>query len=166
MLRTKLSKLLSLPGEMVLPIIEEDIRRRLVLGGLVGAAAAFANCRALAQPSESDRTIISSDGIVRTTLESYVNDAGEDFRLVLTTYPPGVGLPPHHHPSVAHNYVLEGVAESQYHGEELKRFSAGHSYQDEAITPHQIFRNADRSASLKYLIAYTVKRGQPFLIIP
>ena len=150
----------------MLPKIEEDIRRRLVLGGLVGAAAAFANRRALADASTSDRTVISSEGIIRTTLESYINDAGEDFRLVLTTYPPTVGLPAHHHPSVAHNYILEGVAESQYLGEELKRFTAGDSYQDKAVTPHNIFRNGDSSSSLKYLIAYTVKKGQPFLIIP
>jgi quercetin dioxygenase-like cupin family protein len=162
----RLSKLLSLSGEMMLPRIEEDIRRRLVFGGLVGAAAAFASRRALAETSMSDRTVVSSEGIIRTTLESYVNDAGEDFRLVLTTYPPSVGLPPHHHPSVGHNYVLEGVAESQYLGEELKRFAAGHSYQDKATTPHTMFRNGDRSAPLKYLISYTVKKGQPFLIIP
>jgi quercetin dioxygenase-like cupin family protein len=166
MLRTRLSKLLSLSGEMMLPRIEEDISRRLVLGGLVGAATAFANRRALAETSTSDRTVVSSDGIIRTMLESYVNDAGEDFRLVLTTFPPAVGLPLHHHPSVAHNYVLEGVAESQYLGEELKRFIAGESYRDKAVTPHAIFRNGDRSAPLKYLIAYTVKKGQPFLIIP
>jgi quercetin dioxygenase-like cupin family protein len=166
MLRTRLSRLLSLSGEMMLPKIEEDIRRRLVLGGLAGAAAAFAGRRASAETVPSDRTVVSSDGIVRTTLESYVNDAGEDFRLVLTTYPPSVGLPPHHHPSVAHNYVLEGLAESQYVGEALKRFTAGHSYQDKAAIPHTIFRNGDRSTPLRYLIAYTVKKGQPFLIIP
>jgi quercetin dioxygenase-like cupin family protein len=166
MVRLRLSKLLSLAGEMMLPRIEEDIRRRLVLGGLLGAAAALANCRSLAATPASGRTVVSPDGIIRTTLESYVNDAGEDFRLVLTTYPPAVGLPPHHHPAVAHNYILEGVAESQYVGEELKRFTAGQSYQDKAVAPHTIFRNGDRSAPLKYLIAYTVKKGLPFLIIP
>jgi quercetin dioxygenase-like cupin family protein len=166
----RLSKLLSLAGEMMLPRIEEDIRRRLVLGGLLGAAAALADRAALrpalAASPASGPTVVSPDGIIRATLESYVNDAGEDFRLVLTTYPPAVGLPAHHHPAVAHNYILEGVAESQYVGEELKRFTPGQSYQDKAVAPHTIFRNGDRSAPLKYLIAYTVKKGQPFLIIP
>jgi hypothetical protein len=32
MLRTRFSKFLRLPGEMMRPKIEEDIRRRLVLG--------------------------------------------------------------------------------------------------------------------------------------
>jgi quercetin dioxygenase-like cupin family protein len=164
---TKLSRLLSLAAETVLPKIEQDLRRRLVLGGMAGAAAsAFAARGSLAETAMPDRTITSSEGIVRTTLENYVNDNGEEFRLVLITYPPGIGLPVHHHPSVAHNYVLEGVVESQYEGEELKRFVAGESYQDKANVSHTVFRNADRKSPLKYLIAYTVKEGQPFLLIP
>jgi len=43
---------------------------------------------------------------------------------------------------------------------------AGESYQDKAFTKHLIFRNADQHTSLKYLIAYTVKKDEPFLIIP
>jgi quercetin dioxygenase-like cupin family protein len=162
----KISRLLSLSAEAMLPKIECDLRRRLVLGGMLGAASAFAARGSLAQTSMPDRTIVSSDGILRTTLENYTNDNGEDFRLVLTTYPPGVGLPSHHHPSVAHNYVLEGVAESQYEGEELKRFVAGQSYLDKAQVTHAVFRNADRASPLRYLIAYTVKKGQSFLLIP
>jgi quercetin dioxygenase-like cupin family protein len=109
------------------------------------------------------------EGVVKFDIHSgrwILGWGGEDFRLILTTYPPGVGLPSHHHPSVAHNYVLEGVAESQYEGEELKRFTAGQSYQDKALVPHTISRNADRSSPLKYLIAYTVKKGRPFLLVP
>jgi quercetin dioxygenase-like cupin family protein len=162
----KISRLLSLSAEMVLPKIEQDLRRRLVLGGMAGAAGLLAVRGSLAQTPMPDRTVISADGIVRTTLESYTNEDGEDFRLVLITYPPSVGLPSHHHPSVAHNYVLEGVAESQYEGEELKRFAAGESYRDRAQVAHTVFRNGDRTSPLKYLIAYTVKRGQSFLLIP
>jgi quercetin dioxygenase-like cupin family protein len=162
----KLTRLLSYGAAVMLPKIEQDVRRRLFLSGMLGAASAFAGRGSLAQTVPSGRTTISPDGIVRTTLESYTNENGEDFRLVLTTYPPGVGLPAHHHASVAHNYVLEGVAESQYEGEELKRFVAGQSYQDKAQTSHKIFRNGDRSAPLKYLIAYTVKDGEPFLLVP
>jgi quercetin dioxygenase-like cupin family protein len=162
----KLSRLLSLSAETVLPKIEQDLRRRLVLGGMAGAASLFAARGSLAQTMPSGRTVTSADGIVRTTLENYIDDDGEEFRLVLITYPPGIGLPVHHHPGVAHNYVLEGVAESQYEGEELKRFVAGQSYQDKANVPHTIFRNGDRTSPLKYLIAYTVKKGQSFLLIP
>ena len=157
---------LSLAAECALPKIEADLQRRLVLGGMLGAASLLAAKPLRAFAASPDRTIVSADGIVRTTLESYTNDAGEDFRLVLTTYPPGVGLPVHHHPSVAHNYILEGIAESQYAGEELFHFTSGQSYQDKASLKHMVFRNPDRTAPLKYLIAYSVKRGESFLMIP
>ncbi len=157
---------LSFAAEAAIPRIETDIRRRLFFAGMAGAACAFSSRPLLAQTASSHRTTISPDGIIRETLESYVNEAGEDFRLVLSTYPPGVGLPAHHHPSVGINYVLEGVAESQYIGEELRRFASGQSYQDKAGEQHTIFRNPDQTAVLKYLLVYAVKKGQPFLIIP
>lgn len=157
---------LSHLAEIALAKIETDIKRRLFLGGMLGAAFAFSSKPLSAQIKAPSDTIVSSDGISRTTLERYENSVGEEFRLVLTSYPPGVELPAHHHPSVAHNYILEGVAESQYAGEELMKFTAGESYQDKAEAPHTIFRNPDTSSPLKYLIAYTVKKGQPFLIIP
>jgi quercetin dioxygenase-like cupin family protein len=157
---------LSLAAECALAKIHADLQRRLVLGGMLGAASLLAARPLRTFAAGADRTVVSPDGIIRTTLESYVNDAGEEFRLVLTTYPPGAGLPLHHHPSVAHNYILEGVAESQYAGEELFRFTSGQSYQDKASVQHMVFRNPDRTAPLKYLIAYTVKKGAPYLIIP
>jgi len=65
------------------------------------------------------------------------------------------------------NFVIEGIAESQYADEATANlFTAGQSYQDKADIPHKIFRNPDRSSVLRYLIVYTVKRGQPFLIVP
>jgi quercetin dioxygenase-like cupin family protein len=157
---------LSFAAESAVPKIETDIRRRLVLAGMAGAACAFSSKPLLAKAASPDATIVSPDGIVRQTLESYVNEAGEDFRLVLVSYPPGVGLPAHHHPSVGHNYVLEGVAESQYAGEELKRLTSGQSYQDKADEQHTVFRNPDKTSALKYLLVYTVKKGRSFLIIP
>jgi len=157
---------LSHAAETAVPKIEADIKRRLFLGSMTGAAFAFSAAPLLAQIKTAGHTTVSPDGIVRTTLQNHINDAGEEFRMVLTTYPAGVGLPVHHHPSVAHNYILEGVAESQYWGEELQRFTAGESYQDKAEAQHTIFRNPDPNAPLKYLIVYTVKKGQPYLIIP
>lgn len=99
---------LSLAAECAIPKIETDIRRRLFLAGMAGAACAFSSRPLSVQAASANRTTTSPDGIIRETLESYVNEAGEDFRLVLTTYPPGVGAPSHHHPSVGLNYVLEG----------------------------------------------------------
>lgn len=157
---------LSFAAESAVPKIELDIRRRLLLAGMAGAACAFSARPLLAQTASPERTAVSPDGIIRETLQSYVNDAGEDFRMLLVTYPAGVGLPVHHHPSVGHNYVLEGVAESQYAGEALHRFTSGQSYQDKADEQHTIFRNPDQTSALKYLLVYTVKKGQSFLIIP
>jgi quercetin dioxygenase-like cupin family protein len=152
--------------QAVAPAIERDLTRRLCLAGLGGATFALSPTRLLAQAGETQPAVVTPDGISRTTLESYDNGAGEEFKLVLSVYPPGIGLPAHHHPGVGHNYILEGVAESQYEGESLQRFTAGQSYQDKALSSHLVFRNGDRAAPLKYLIAYIVKRGQPFLIIP
>jgi hypothetical protein len=115
-------------AETEVPRIEYDITRRLFLCGMAGAAAVFLSRPLQAQIAEPQKTIVTPDGIIRTTLQHYENGTGDEFKLVLTTYPPGVGLPLHHHPTVAHNYVLEGVAESQYEGESLMRFTAGDSY--------------------------------------
>ena len=157
---------LSHAAETELPRIEYDITRRLFLCGMAGAAAIFLSRPLQAQIAEPTKTIGTPDGIIRTILQNYESGTRDEFKLVLTTYPPGVGLPLHHHPTVAHNYVLEGVAETQYEGESLMRFAAGESYQDKAFTKHLIFRNGDQHAPLKYLLAYTVKKGEPFLIIP
>ena len=146
--------------------VEHDIKRRLFVAGMAGAVSVFAARPLLAQIADPNKTLITPDGITRTTLQNYTNDAGEEFKLVLVTYPPGVGLPVHHHPCVAHNYILEGLAESQYEGETLQRFKAGDSYQDKALAKHLIFRNGNKNAPLRYLISYTVNKGQPFLIIP
>jgi quercetin dioxygenase-like cupin family protein len=166
-MRDAMSVSLSHAAEEAAKRIELDLTRRLFLGGLAGSLSTFSKSSLAEQLSKEKPTTVSREGIIRTVIENYANDqTGEEFKLVLTTYPPGVGLPSHHHPSVAHNYVLDGFAESQYAGEELKVFKAGESYQDKGDTQHEIFRNPDRNALLKYLIAYTVKKGQSYLIIP
>ena len=45
--------------------------------------------------------------------------------LYLLSLPHGAAAPAHRHPGIGVGYVLEGVYESQYEGEELKRFPAG-----------------------------------------
>ena len=89
-----------------------------------------------------------------------------EFNLVLDTFPAGIVIPRHHHPSTGLNYVLEGVAESQYEGEPLRHLAAGDSFEDHAHIPHLMFRNPDPAKPVRILISYTVKRGMPFLIIP
>ena len=152
---------LSHAAETEVPRIEYDITRRLFLCGMAGATAFFLSRPLQAQIAEPEKTIVTPDGIIRTTLQNYESGTGDEFKLVLTTYPPGVGLPLHHHPTVAHNYVLEGVAESQYEGESLMRFAIGDSYQDKAFTKHLVFRNGDQRAPLKYLIGLCGKESWP-----
>jgi quercetin dioxygenase-like cupin family protein len=148
--------------------VQYDVRRRLFLMGLAGLAPLASASKSIAAAHKAfGSPITGPDGITRTTLEQHESASGDQFRMVLTEYPPGVGLPSHHHPSVAMNYILEGKAESQYADEDqIKLLSAGESYQDKAEVQHLIFRNPDRTAALKYLIVYTVRKGQPFLIVP
>ena len=157
---------ISRAAEPIVSKAGRDIKRRLFVAGMAGAAAAFSARPLLAQMMDPKSTVVTPDGITRTTLQNYANEAGEEFKLVLVTYPPGVGLLAHHHPCVAHNYILEGVAESQYEGEALRRFTAGDSYQDKPFAKHLIFRNGSKDTPLRYLLAYTVKKGQPFLVVP
>lgn len=158
---------LSLAAEEAAKRIESDLTRRLFIGGLAASAPIFATASLAGQLAAEKPTATSPSGITRTTLESYVNEqTGEEFRLVLASCPPGVGVPPHHHSAVGHNYVLEGIVETQYAGEELKILHAGESFQDHAGIQHTIYRNPDRNSPLRWLTAYTVKKGQPFLIVP
>ncbi len=158
---------LSLAAEEAAKRIESDLTRRLFIGGLAGSASIFATASLADQLAAAQPATASPNGITRTTLENYVNEqTGEEFRLVLATCPPGVGVPPHHHTAVGHNYVLEGVAESQYTGEDLKVLRTGETFQDHANIQHTIYRNPDRNSPLRWLTAYTVKKGQPFLIAP
>jgi quercetin dioxygenase-like cupin family protein len=159
---------LSQAAELALARIGPDLRRRLFLTGFAGLAALLIPDKVRAQSYKPfGSPVTGPDGITRTTLEQYETASGDEFKMVLTEYPPGVGLPSHHHPSVAMNYILEGKAESRYADEPAVRaLGAGESYQDKAGVQHLIFRNPDPRAVLKYLIVYTVKRGQPFLIVP
>ena len=157
----------SLAAEEAAKRIESDLTRRLFIGGLAGSASIFATASLASKLTAENSTAVSANGITRTTLESYVNgETGEEFRLVLATCPPGVGVPPHRHSAAGHNYVLEGVVESQYAGEDLKVLHAGESFQDHAGIQHTIYRNPDRNSTLRWLTAYTVKKGHPFLIVP
>lgn len=142
-----------------------NIGRRVALGGFAGALLAFAG-PSLGQSISPARTTVSPEGLIRTVLESYVDEQGDEFFLLLDTFPAGIVIPPHHHPTTGLNYVLEGVAESQYQGEPLRRLVAGDTFQDHAQIPHLIFRNPDPVNPIKILICYKVKKGQPFLIIP
>lgn len=141
-----------------------DLGRRLMLGGAAGVAAILAAGPAAGRQRPPERTTSSPEGIVRTLLERSEDADGTVFELILDTFPPGIVVPVHHHPVVGLNYVLSGVAQSQYEGEPMRTLRAGDSFQDHAGVPHILFRNPDQHAPVKVLISHVLMRGQSFFI--
>ena len=159
-----MKQLFSHSIENVAPAIEMDLRRRLLLGGLVGSAAVFSSRALLAQAAKPVRErITAANGVSRTILEHQELANGEEFRLALTELPPGLSVPSHYHPVYAFSYVLEGVAESRYEDQpEVLRVAAGQSAVDRPNVTHSLFRNPDPNAPLKFLVAFTIKKGEDF----
>lgn len=106
-------------------------------------------------------------GITRTMLQRYaIPGSDQEMRMDLIVFPPGAASPLHHHPVAGLNYILEGTAESAYGDETPRLYHAGESLQDRATIPHTLFRNPDQHAVLRFLIFYTVKAGQSYLVVP
>lgn len=104
-----------------------------------------------------------SDPISRKVIERHdIPGSTEELQMILIEYQPGASAPSHAHPVIGLNYIIEGVAESQYEGEPIKTFKAGDSYQDPANKRHLIFRNASKSKPLKFLVACKILKGEPF----
>ena len=90
--------------------------------------------------------------------------SGREAVMFLISLPPGAAAPVHTHPGIGIGYVLEGVYESQYEGEPLKRFTAGEAIYDLAETPHLVARNGSRTAPLRFVMTFIVKRGEPTIL--
>jgi len=84
--------------------------------------------------------------------------------MFLLSLPPGTAAPVHKHPGIGIGYVLEGVYESQYEGEELRRFTAGDSIYDLAQTPHLIARNGSPDEPLRFIMTFIVQKGEPTIL--
>ena len=84
--------------------------------------------------------------------------------LFLISLPPGAAAPVHAHPGIGVGYVLEGIYESQYEGEELMRFTAGDAIYDLANTPHLIARNGSTTLPLRFLMTFVVPKGGPTIL--
>lgn len=139
--------------------------RRLLLQGFTGAAAALvAGSRAAAQGLTRGVPQTSPEGITRTLLESTTDASGRDFHFLLDTFPPGVVVPPHRHPVVGLNYVLQGIGESQYEGEPVRKLKVGDTFIDHAERPHLLFRNPDQAVPLLVLLSFAAAPGQSFFI--
>jgi quercetin dioxygenase-like cupin family protein len=88
-----------------------------------------------------------------------------ELRLFLITYPPGADASNHSHPVVGLGYVLEGTMVSAFDDDPEETFVAGQSFMDLASF-HRISRNGSSREALKFLIAYTVRKGEPNTVWP
>jgi quercetin dioxygenase-like cupin family protein len=92
-----------------------------------------------------------------------VSGTDEELRLMLVDFPAEYSSVAHIHPVGGLCYVVQGAAESQYDGEEVKVFHAGDSYQDQANKKHLIFRNPSKTDVLKFTCTAKIKKDLPFM---
>jgi quercetin dioxygenase-like cupin family protein len=111
----------------------------------------------------------SRAGQIRRTLlcSSPVEGLPEwETRLYLIEYPPGADGGGHHHPAVGLGYVLRGTILSAFGDERPIAIREGESFVDAAHRIHAFSRNASKTEPLRFVIAYTVKRGDPVTVLP
>jgi len=84
----------------------------------------------------------------------------------LIEYGPGVVAPIHHHPVEGVGYVVSGTFESAFSGETPVLVTEGQSFTDRPLVSHTIFSNVDSSKSLKFVISYVVRKGDPVVETP
>ena len=101
--------------------------------------------------------------IKRTLLETSLVGGmpGWETRLYLIEYPAGADGGGHWHPVVGIGYVLSGSIVSAFGDDAPETFTAGQSFQDPANIMHTISRNASTTEPMSFIIAYTVKTGEP-----
>jgi quercetin dioxygenase-like cupin family protein len=84
-------------------------------------------------------------------------------RLYLVEYAPGADGSGHHHPAVGMGYVLCGTILSAF-GDQNVTIHAGESFVDAAHQVDTVSRNASATEPLRFVIVYTVKRGEPVTV--
>jgi quercetin dioxygenase-like cupin family protein len=85
---------------------------------------------------------------------------GWETRLFLINYPAGADGSGHAHPVPGVGYVLEGTMVSAFDNDPEEVIIAGQSFQDKASL-HRVARNGSATEPMRFLIAYTVKTGEP-----
>lgn len=85
---------------------------------------------------------------------------GWEMRLFHITYPPGADASNHSHPVAGIGLVLEGTMISAFDHDPEETLVAGQSFRD-AASWHRVSRNGSQTKPLKFVIAYTVRQGQP-----
>jgi quercetin dioxygenase-like cupin family protein len=107
-------------------------------------------------------------GIRRTLLCSSRVEGlpGWETRLYLIEYPPGADGSGHHHPAVGLGFMLSGTILSAFGDEQPIAIREGESFVDAAHQIHTVSRNASKIEPLRFVIAYTVKEGEPVTVLP
>ncbi|WLA67523.1 cupin domain-containing protein [Bradyrhizobium diazoefficiens] len=106
-------------------------------------------------------------GVTRKVLERLPLPGNQqELMVVEVTYPPGGGAPLHRHPVAGAIYIVEGVAESAYGGDEPRQYRAGETLQDRADLPHTLFRNCDPERPLRFLTIYVLEPGRSYTLEP
>jgi quercetin dioxygenase-like cupin family protein len=90
---------------------------------------------------------------------------GWETRLFLITYAPGADASNHSHPVVGVGLVVEGTMVSAFDDDSEEIVTAGQSFMDRASV-HRVSRNGSQTEPLKFVIAYTVRKGEPNTIWP
>src|SRR5579875_2683962 len=85
---------------------------------------------------------------------------GWETRLFLITYPAGADGSGHSHPVPGLGYVLEGTMVSAFDDDPEEIIVAGQGFQDKASF-HRVVRNGSATEPMRFVIAYTVKVGEP-----
>ena len=142
--------MISTPARFILALVALPA----IAAGSSGTPSAPASARA-------------SAAITRVELEhSDVPGTNLETRLYLIAYAPGVAAPLHHHPVEGIGYIVEGVARSAFGTDAPVTLTAGQGFRDQAMTAHTVFANADARKPLKFLVAYTVRKGTPVMEVP
>lgn len=90
---------------------------------------------------------------------------GWETRLYLIEYPPGADGSGHYHPVVGVGHVLSGTILSAFADDEVASIREGQSFLDAAHLVHTVSRNASESDPVRFVIAYTVKQGEPVTVL-
>jgi len=91
---------------------------------------------------------------------------GWETRLYLIEYAPGADGSGHHHPVAGLGYMLSGTILSAFADDEAVSIREGQSFVDAAHLVHTISRNASATEPVRFVIAYTVKSGDPVTVYP
>ena len=91
---------------------------------------------------------------------------GWETRLYLIEYAPGADGSGHHHPVVGIGYMLSGTILSAFGNESATAIHQGESFVDAAHEIHTVSKNASKAEPLRFVIAYTVRQGEPVTVLP